>query len=113
MDNQIAIIYYHPHLHSFVWKVIDETHINHLEKYGRLTVHNYCKSVPYDQGSIIVKSQNIIFVNVPAKPKDGWKITYNYDALNHLKILLNKSGKNKYKSGRIKEFILDHPEEFI
>ncbi|WXB47846.1 hypothetical protein WCWAEYFT_CDS0144 [Vibrio phage VB_VaC_TDDLMA] len=113
MDNQVAIIYYHPHINLFVWKVIDETHINHLEKYGRLTVHNYHKDVSYEQGSIVVKEQNIIWVNIQAKPKDGWKITYNYDELNHLKFLLNKSGKNKYKSGRIKEFMLDHPEEFI
>lgn len=111
--DQVAIIYYHPHIGSFVWKVIDETHINHLEKYGRLTVHNYSKGVSYDQGSIIVKSKNIILVNVQAKPKDGWRITYNYDELNHLKYLLNTSSKNKYRSGRIKEFILDHPEEFI
>lgn len=113
MDDQVAIIYYHPHLNLFVWKVIDETHINHLEKYGRLTLHNYGMGVSYDKGSVIVKTQNMIFVNVKAKPKDGWKITYNYDELNYLKFLLNNSGKNKYKSGRIKEFILDHPEEFI
>ncbi|UOK16753.1 hypothetical protein [Vibrio phage phiKT1024] len=113
MDAQVAIIYYHPHIGSFLWKVIDETHINHLEKYGRLTLHNYCMGVSYDKGSIVVKEQNMIRVNVPAKPKYGWKITYNYDELNHLKTLLNNSSENKYKSGRIKEFIKDHPEEFI
>ncbi|PNX51223.1 MAG: hypothetical protein BV456_03950 [Thermoplasmata archaeon M8B2D] len=55
------IIYYNPYTKAIDYLYADDYRLNHINKYGRLTVAYY-------RDSLIVKKQNMLFVNSGGLP---------------------------------------------
>lgn len=56
MKKHNYIIYYNPYTKAIDYLYADDYRLNHINKYGRLTI-------AFSRDSLIVKKQNMLFVN--------------------------------------------------